>query len=93
MNLRDLNKDVLIKLIQTIQRDKQKRIDELESLLSEITSIKRCNKEGCKALTIQGNSISKNIVGTEMYTCASCGENMCYDHCDKDFKGYLCLHC
>ena len=93
MNLRDLNKDMLIKLIETIQKDKQKKIDELESLLAEITSVRRCNKEGCKAVTIQGNWISKIIVGTEMYTCASCGENMCYDHCYKDLENCLCLHC
>ena len=91
MNLRDLNKDMLIKLIETIQKDKQKKIDELESLLVEITSVRRCNKEGCKAVTIQGNWISKIIVGTEMYTCASCGENMCHDH--KDLANCLCLHC
>ena len=83
MNLRDLNKDMLIKLIETIQKDKQKKIDELEKLLEEYKSVvttKKFNKDGCECLTIEGESNSKILKGSELFTCDSCYKYTCENH-------------
>ena len=83
MNLRDLNKDMLVKLIETIQKDKEKRIDELEELLEEYKSVvtsKNCNKEGCECLTIEGFSHSKILRASELFICDNCQKYTCEEH-------------
>jgi hypothetical protein len=84
---------MLIKLVETIGRDKQKRIDELESLIKEVTITKQCSVKGCDAVTIKGHHISKIISGKKVRTCDSCGDDICVDHGYKYMKSYYCLNC
>ena len=96
MKLTDLNKDMLVKLVETIQRDKQKRIDELEHLVKmyqSVVTIRRCNREGCKALTISGVDVEQIIVEPQMYVCYNCGEDMCDDHSEYRMRYFYCLKC
>ena len=96
MDLRDLNKDMLVKLIETVQRDKQKKIDELEKLLEEYKSVvtsKKCNKNGCECLTIEGENNSKILKGSELFTCDSCYEYTCEKHGYFGMRTAYCAEC
>jgi hypothetical protein len=93
--LRNLNKDMLIQLVETIGRDKQKRIDELENLLEKYKSVvttKKCNTEGCKAMTIEGER-SLILVGPEMYRCDNCVEYTCENHGRVGMRFRYCTEC
>jgi hypothetical protein len=70
-----------------------KRIDELESLIKEVTITKQCSVKGCDAVTIKGHHISKIISGKKVRTCDSCGDDICVDHGYKYMKSYYCLNC
>ena len=96
MNLRDLNKDMLIKLIETIQKDKQKKIDELEALLEQyksVVTIKRCNEEKCHCLTIEGDNRSKILKGSELFMCDSCYKYTCEEHGYFGMRTVYCKKC
>ena len=87
---------MLIKLIETIQKDKQKKIDELEALLRQYKSVvttKKCNEKGCKALSIEGEYISKILVGPELYKCQGCYEYVCEDHLYAGINTIYCSKC
>jgi hypothetical protein len=59
MSLYELNKDMLIKLIMTIQEDTSKELNEIiDFLISCPRNFKKCEMENCKAL-----GISEKIVG------------------------------
>jgi hypothetical protein len=106
--LRNLNKDMLIKLVETIGRNKQKRIDELENLIKiyqSVTSVWKCETEGCKVVEIEGCKIGK-LQDIEVHICYSCGQNKvkviyyeteeqkaCENHCTYRMGYFYCTKC
>jgi hypothetical protein len=93
--LRNLNKDMLIKLVETIGRNKQKRIDELENLIKiyqSVTSVWKCETEGCKVVEIEGCKIG-TLQDIEVHICYSCGQKACENHCTYRMGYFYCTKC
>ena len=96
--LYELNKDMLVKLVYTIQADTKKELEkceeELEFILSEtISSVDRCSeyKNGCKAMRLYLFVKDRYRECEDMVFCNMCGLHFCNNHCDTDLQ--ICISC
>jgi hypothetical protein len=92
MDLRSLNKDMLIKVIETIQVRKKKEYEEelrfyktMNEKQMKITGcrIRKCSYSDCKAMfAVVGSEKILYQCNGSMYECHICSEVLCYLHWD-----------
>ena len=105
MNLREMNKDMLIKIIETIEKKHEKEIKERDKLLEiyrRIGCIKTiyCNEKSCDAGRITGSFSCSNdyLINAEKIGSCDCGLYFCDKHYTRIIDSYdnerlLCSTC
>ena len=96
MNLRDMNKDMLIKIIETLQKPLNERIKELEDVLKEF-DIEKCNV--CDTYVTDGHAYCGQC---DFRCCETCAKKLIHhfeswnlsgvDMCNGCMKTY-CHYC
>ena len=78
--LHTLNKDMLVKLVETIQKDKDKEISRLEELLHRYNYTEQCQMKNCKAFVLYANPENVYVRCKYMVTCSFCNASLCDKH-------------
>ena len=77
--LHTLNKDMLVKLVETIQKEKDREIVRLSELLYDYTTVdkRRCQEKNCNAFSINGEEF---ILCQYIHICPACEAAYCEKH-------------